>query len=705
MRKCAVAFLALFLLAAGNASAATVFQDNVEGGVGGWTTSGLWQQVTTGSSCREANSGNASWYYGTGACNFDVGTNSGSLTSSAFTIPAGHDVVQLSFWSWYETETTGTSWDRRIVQISVDGGPFENLIQFSGDTMRKWSQKTLDLTAYAGRSVQIRFFFNTVDSIANNYRGWYVDDILVYTAEAGYVFEPAEFEYVDIANPANRLASVSSCDDCGQQVGMGFSYPFFGNLKSSAWVSSNGFVSFSGTSIGTFGNHPIPTSSTPNDLLAPFWDDLHTGYSGNANIYAATLGASPNRTFVVQYEDVDFFGSGAGGGQLNFQAVLSEADGSITFRYLDMLRANPGRGGGNSATIGIENAGGTGGLQYSYNQVSVADGMALRMVSVNPDSDGDGLPDWWEFLYGTDPFDPNAPVLTEDVDGDGLNWWEEFQAGTNPLDPDTDGDGLLDGEEIALGTNPLNPDTDGDGMPDGWEVGHGFNPLSPGDAPLDADGDGLTNLQEYIFGTDPWNPDTDGDGVRDGDEVALGTNPTIREPTTVVQEVGPWTRVGTAYVSFDVPFVQPGTTGFRVYYAASSRPTVWDYEASFDIPVSDRSTIIDQKWHGMPGVPMVFLRVAPIRVLAGRTYVGHPTEEVATFFAGSEPSKTGGPAQPGDGAGVLDDSDDSDDLWGFCFVQALGAGQAGLVGAFGALGGLAGALGTAWAWRRSKRKP
>jgi len=66
------------------------------------------------------------------------------------------------------------------------------------------------------------------------------------------------------------------------------------------------------------------------------------------------------------------------------------------------------------------------------------------------DSDGDGLTDGFEQLYGLDP-------VAADSDGDGL------------LDPavDLDNDGLSNLAEQSFGTNPLRRDTDHDGTIDG----------------------------------------------------------------------------------------------------------------------------------------------------------------------------------------------------------------------------------------------
>jgi hypothetical protein len=54
---------------------------------------------------------------------------------------------------------------------------------------------------------------------------------------------------------------------------------------------------------------------------------------------------------------------------------------------------------------------------------------------------------------------PEENLLTKDSDNDGIPDYLEAYYRTDPFNPDTDGDGYLDGEEIVAGTDPLKKDS------------------------------------------------------------------------------------------------------------------------------------------------------------------------------------------------------------------------------------------------------
>ncbi len=75
------------------------------------------------------------------------------------------------------------------------------------------------------------------------------------------------------------------------------------------------------------------------------------------------------------------------------------------------------------------------------------------------DPDGDSLPNWREYLLGTDP-------LNWDTNGSGIGDRALVDAVPDVTNPDQDGDGVPNAVEIARGTDPFNADTDGDGVND-----------------------------------------------------------------------------------------------------------------------------------------------------------------------------------------------------------------------------------------------
>ena len=167
-----------------------------------------------------------------------------------------------------------------------------------------------------------------------------------------------------------------------------------------------------------------------------------------------------------------------------------------------------------------ERGGGAGLSLYVYKGISqtqppftVDSAELLKAFGDSTDTDGDGMPNSYELLYG---LNPNVNDAALDKDADTLSNLAEFNAGTRPDLKDTDADGLDDNVETGTGTyvspsntgtNPKVADTDKDGLKDGVETKTGVY-VSPANT-----------------GSNPFVADTDGDGMSDGTEVARGRNP------------------------------------------------------------------------------------------------------------------------------------------------------------------------------------
>ena len=140
-----------------------------------WDATGLWHLSTTPIA---AHSETHYWWYGGGAAgseNYNT-TRPGDLTTRPIQIPAAG--YYLRFWYRYQTETSGKYWDQRWVQISADGGPYQNILQLMGDPFDNWLRSpAIDLSAYAGKTIRVRFHFHALDTYHNDYQGWFIDDV------------------------------------------------------------------------------------------------------------------------------------------------------------------------------------------------------------------------------------------------------------------------------------------------------------------------------------------------------------------------------------------------------------------------------------------------------------------------------------------------------------------------------------------------
>ena len=191
---------------------------------------------------------------------------------------------------------------------------------------------------------------------------------------------PLSYARTDEAEPVIDITGTGTdlilSDDDGETISIGFDFEFYGAVKTSVTVASNGYLTF-GTDGTDLSNDCIPNATDPNDYVAAFWDDLDPGNSGSpARVLYEVQGAAPDRTLVVLWHRVPAFPND---GEHTFEVLLHETSNEIEVRY-GLLTGDEDSDGG-SATAGIENADATAGVQHSCNTAGVlVEGSSVRFA-------------------------------------------------------------------------------------------------------------------------------------------------------------------------------------------------------------------------------------------------------------------------------------------------------------------------------------
>ncbi|GAF74153.1 unnamed protein product, partial [marine sediment metagenome] len=146
------------------------FSDDMESGTSpSWTAEKPW--AYTGTRCH---SGATCWF-----CSPSGVTPEATLESQS-TVLSGATPVKLSFWHWYEIDTS-----EGFVDISIDGGAWKEIAKYTADLggVTNAVPVELDISDYvsgAGQEIRLRFRLKTIGSPTGE--GWYVDDVRIYVA-------------------------------------------------------------------------------------------------------------------------------------------------------------------------------------------------------------------------------------------------------------------------------------------------------------------------------------------------------------------------------------------------------------------------------------------------------------------------------------------------------------------------------------------
>ncbi len=166
-----------------------IFDDN-----SGLTLNGLWAVDNTPAVPNGAPgaSGGNNLNYNNGSDY--AGNNSGTARTPTINM-TGVSAATMTFWCRYQTEDPGTNYDVRWIRIfnatsggQVYTGQFSQnaAAPLSCPSMSTWHQHSWTTFPAAALDIpiQIEFFFNTVDGVANNYQGWFIDDLEIIGDDA-----------------------------------------------------------------------------------------------------------------------------------------------------------------------------------------------------------------------------------------------------------------------------------------------------------------------------------------------------------------------------------------------------------------------------------------------------------------------------------------------------------------------------------------
>lgn len=177
----------------------------------------------------------------------------------------------------------------------------------------------------------------------------------------------------DLSTVGTPVPGVTGDDAASAIIALPFAYSYMGAAVDGYSVTTNGFMQVwtgaTGTPSTAYSNAAIPTAATPNNYIAPFWDDMRI--TAPAVARTAVFGTAPNRYFVVEWNDIALFS--VSGSVMRFQAKLFETTNVIEFHYCTLTPTTNVLTSGSSATVGLEDSTGAIGVQHSYNTAASVD--------------------------------------------------------------------------------------------------------------------------------------------------------------------------------------------------------------------------------------------------------------------------------------------------------------------------------------------
>ncbi len=212
-----------------------------------------------------------------------------------------------------------------------------------------------------------------------------VTDPLGPDAYGYYIFDSYDTEYaecpvydwVELDPSEGGVGTIIPLPDNGDNqekvatIDLPFTFRFYDVDYDQISICSNGWLAMGETEQATFRNWRLPGPLGASPMIAPFWDDLLTGSTGQVfvahdqaeNYFVITwnewrnhYSTSYEETFQVILYDPEYYASSTG-----------DAPIKIQYKVVNNVDNASGNSHGEYSTVGIEDHTGTVGLEYTYN--------------------------------------------------------------------------------------------------------------------------------------------------------------------------------------------------------------------------------------------------------------------------------------------------------------------------------------------------
>ena len=204
----------------------------------------------------------------------------------------------------------------------------------------------------------------------------------------GYSGAIIGFNFRDISASGTPLSLGD--DEVSAAIPLGFTFKFYGNDYTEVYVSSNGFLTFApGQDAACCSVGSLPGPTDPSNMVAGYWTDLNPDPSsvppGGGSVRYQTVGSAGSLEFIVEFSQVPYFFNSVPN---TFEMILHEGSNAIELQYLsavflDSYIVDPQIDA--NLAVGIENLGGTSGLEITFDQGVDLNGQQGYFITAVPE--------------------------------------------------------------------------------------------------------------------------------------------------------------------------------------------------------------------------------------------------------------------------------------------------------------------------------